>query len=109
MCRVLLLLLGPSVGLGIRVVEVLVLVGAVVVADVVEAAVGGVLVVQCWQAVEGDALGGAGGGVVVDGIEGQAGCLGAGEHRHHGGKDEGEAVGHVLVGGARQGWGVTCR
>ena len=100
---------GPSVGLGVGVVELLVLVGAVEVADVVKAAVGAVLVLQRRQAVEGDALGGAGRGVVVDCTEGQAWGLGAGEHRHHGSQDESKAVGHILVGGTRQGWGVTCR
>lgn len=57
-------------------------------ADVVEAAVGAVLTAQHRQAVEGDALGGAG-GVVVNGTEGEGGCRGAGGHRHHGGQDEG--------------------
>lgn len=103
-----------SVRLRIRVVELLVLVEAVVVADVVEAAVGAVLVAQRRQAVEGGALGGAGGGggggggVVVHGTEGQGGGRrGAGGHRHHGGQDEGQAVGHVFVGGASQGRSVT--
>lgn len=80
-------------------------------ADVVEAAVGAVLVAQRGQAVEGGALGGAGGGgggVVVHGTEGQGGGRrGAGGHRHHGGQDEGQAVGHVFVGGASQGRSVT--
>ena len=79
----------PSVGLRVRVIELLVLVGRVLVTDVVEATVGAVLSLQRWQAVERDALGGAGGGVVVDCAEGQAGSLGAGEHRHHGSQDEG--------------------
>lgn len=57
-------------------------------ADVVEAAVGAVLGTQHGQAVEGDALGGAG-GVVVNGTEREGGCRGAGGHRHHGGQDEG--------------------
>lgn len=82
------------------------------VADVVEAAVGAVLVAQRWQAVEGGALrgagGGGGGGVVVHGTEGQGGGRrGAGRHRHHGGQDEGQAVGHVFVGGAGQGRSVA--
>lgn len=77
-----------SVRLRIRVVELLVLVVAVVLADVVEAAVGAVLTAQHGQAVEGDALGGAG-GVVVDGVERGGGRWGAGGHRHHGGQDEG--------------------
>lgn len=57
-------------------------------ADVVEAAVGAVLVAQRGQTVEGDALGGAG-GVVVNGTEREGGGRGAGGHRHHGGQDEG--------------------
>ena len=95
---------GPSVGLRVRVVELL-----VVVSDVVEATVGAGLGLQRRQAVKGDALGGACRGVVVDCTERQAGSLGAGEHRHHSSQDEGEAVSNILVGGARQGWGVTCR
>lgn len=80
------------------------------VADIVEAAVGAVLVTQRRQAVEGGALRGAGGGsgVVVHGTEGQGGGRrGTGGHRHHGGQDEGQAVGHVFVGGASQGGSVT--
>lgn len=58
------------------------------VADVVEAAVGAVLGTQHGQAVEGDALGGAG-SVVVNGTEREGRCWGAGRRRHHGGQDEG--------------------
>lgn len=76
------------------------------VADVVEAAVGAVLATQNGQAVEGDALGGAG-GEVVNGTEGDSGCRGAGGHRHHGGQDEGEAVSHIFVGGTSQSGRVT--
>lgn len=75
-------------------------------ADVVEAAVGTLLAAQRRQAVEGDALGGAG-GVVVNGTEREDGCRGAGGHRHHGGQDEGEAVCHVFVWGTSQGGSVT--
>lgn len=76
----------PSVRLRIRVIELLVLVEAVVMADVVEAAVGAVLAAQHRQAVKRDALGGAG-GVVVNGTEWEVRCRGAGGHRHHGGQD----------------------
>lgn len=75
-------------------------------ADVVEAAVRAVLGAQCGQAVESDALGGAG-GVVVNGTKGEGGCHGAGRHRHHGGQDESEAVCDVFVGGTSQRGRVT--
>lgn len=57
-------------------------------ADIVEAAVGAMLAAQRGQAIEGDALGGAG-GVVVNGTEREGRCRGARGHRHHGGQDEG--------------------
>lgn len=75
-------------------------------ADVVEAAVGGVVAAQRWQAVEGGALGGAG-GVVVNGTERKSGRQGAGGHRHHGGQDESEAVCNVFIRGTSQGGRVT--
>lgn len=57
-------------------------------ADVVEAAVGGVLATQHGEAVEGDTFWGAG-SVMVNGTKGEGGRRGAGGHRHHGGQDEG--------------------
>lgn len=57
-------------------------------ADVVETAVGALLTAQHGQAVEGNALGRAG-GVVVNGTERESGCRGAGGHRHHGGQYKG--------------------
>lgn len=94
------------ISLGIRVVELLLFVETVVMAHVVEAAVGTVLTSQHGQAVESDTLGGAG-GVVVNGTEREGGCRGAGGHRHHGGQNQGEAVCHVFVGGTSQGRRVT--
>lgn len=46
------------------------------------------LATQHGQAVEGDALRGAG-SVMVNGTEWEGWCRGAGRHRHHGGQDEG--------------------
>lgn len=77
-----------SVRLGIRVIQLLFFVDAVVMADVVEAAVGAVLTTQHREAVKGDAFWGAG-GVMVNGTKGEGGCCGAGRNRHHGGQDEG--------------------
>lgn len=57
-------------------------------ADVVETAVGAVLVAQHGQAIKRGALRGAG-GVVVNSTERNGWCRGAGGHRHHGGQDEG--------------------
>lgn len=42
------------------------------------------------------------------GAGGAGGRVPLGE-RLHGGEDQGEAVGHVLVGSAGQGWSVACR
>lgn len=44
---------------------------------------------------------------MVNGTERDGGCWGAGGHRHHGGQDEGEAVGDVFVGGTSQGRCIT--
>lgn len=52
--------------------------------------------VETWGGRDGRGGAGAGGRVPLG-------------ERLHGGEDQGEAVGHVLVGSAGQGWSVACR
>lgn len=69
--------------------------------DAVEAAVGTVPSTQYCQALEGGALGWA--DVVVGSAEHQTGRRAVpGGDGHHGGQDERQTVGHVLVRGAGQ-------
>lgn len=69
--------------------------------DAVEAAVGD------RAAPEGHGLGGT--GVMVKGTEAEVGGRRAGRGWHHCRQEEGEAVGHVSVWSAGQGWCVSWR
>lgn len=74
-------------------------------ANVVESTVGAVVTPHDWQGIEGDSFWGV--GVMINGIEGEGGQCAARWNRHHGGQDESQAIGHVLVGRAGQSWRVT--
>lgn len=78
-----------------------------------------VLDVAVVEAVAGQGAAGGGDAAVLQQVEtwgGGDGGWGAGAggrvplgERLHGGEDQGEAVGHVLVGSAGQGWSVACK
>lgn len=74
-------------------------------ANVVESTVGAVVTPHDWQGIKGDSFWGV--GVMINGIEGEGGQCAARWNRHHGGQDESQAIGHVLVGRAGQSRRVT--